>query len=347
MQETKKNKITVIITSYNLENSIAGCLDELLYQTFKDFNILIFDDLSTDNTARIISEYQKKYPEKIKLLSAGKNLGTPARARNYVLNSGAVNARYCIFLDGDDSIEPHFLEQLYLNAVKFDADVVLCSYNRVDGKTGHVYGVEMIDFPHIIEQPAQTAISAFINGSVWNKLFLSERIGETRFPNITVGEDMLFQQRIYQKCNRIVCINQVLIHYKVHKYSVMECTSEKDAKQLVDEFASMSTEAGSNQTADIVELLAFIHAGLSMTIRVNSSNKKESKQYIKSTSRYFNEAYGWFKDNKLFKLKSLRQFGKKGYAVYITKKLYSMGFINLFLLVYKMFTKFTKREIKF
>lgn len=65
-------EITVVITSYNLESYIAGCLDELFGQSFQDFNILIVDDCSKDRTVLMIRDYQSNFPGRLRLIEREK-----------------------------------------------------------------------------------------------------------------------------------------------------------------------------------------------------------------------------------------------------------------------------------
>lgn len=107
-------EITVVITSYNLESYIAGCLDELFGQSFQDFNILIVDDCSKDRTVLMIRDYQSNFPERLRLIEREKNLGSPARTRNAAMDSGFIDGRFVIFLDGDDHLEPDFRKSCIL-----------------------------------------------------------------------------------------------------------------------------------------------------------------------------------------------------------------------------------------
>ncbi|CAG1066547.1 hypothetical protein BAC1_02166 [uncultured bacterium] len=93
-------KLSVLIITFNHERYIAQALDSVLsQQTSFDFEIVIGDDCSTDGTRAIISEYQKRYPEKIRLLPAEKNLGP---TRNFIKTYKACKGQYVALLEGDD-----------------------------------------------------------------------------------------------------------------------------------------------------------------------------------------------------------------------------------------------------
>ena len=138
MTEKKIPQISVVIPMYNVENYVGECLDSLLGQTFQDFEVIIIDDASPDNSYEIC---KKLYGvnEKVRIIRHEKNQGLgPAR------NTGIENARgkYIYFVDSDDAILPKALEILFNVAEKTGADVVHTSrYYRTpqdDDKTLNV-----------------------------------------------------------------------------------------------------------------------------------------------------------------------------------------------------------------
>jgi glycosyltransferase involved in cell wall biosynthesis len=93
-------KLSVLIITFNHERYIVQALDSVLsQQTSFDFEIVIGDDCSTDGTRSIISDYQKRHPEKIRLLPAEKNLGP---TRNFIKTYKACKGQYIALLEGDD-----------------------------------------------------------------------------------------------------------------------------------------------------------------------------------------------------------------------------------------------------
>lgn len=92
-------KISVIMGAYNCEGTLNEALDSLLNQTFEDFNIIICDDGSTDQTYKLLEKYKKKYPEKFIILKNDRNMGL-----NYTLNKALNQAtgEYIARMDADD-----------------------------------------------------------------------------------------------------------------------------------------------------------------------------------------------------------------------------------------------------
>ncbi len=113
-------KISVIIPCYNQENFIAETLNSVLAQTFSDYEIIIVNDGSADNSPKIINGYRDNYPDKIKIVNQ-ENCGLPA-ARNAGIREA--QGEYIFPLDGDDKISSDCLQSLYDAMQTKRADVV-------------------------------------------------------------------------------------------------------------------------------------------------------------------------------------------------------------------------------
>ena len=130
--------VSVIIPLYNAKKYIGECLDSLLLQTFKDFEVIVVDDCSTDNSCAIVEEYAPKFGGRLKLTKTEKNSGGGGYVpRNMGLK--LARSKYIQFLDADDFLLGSALETLYNVAEEYDADVVhIRSYYRVN-KPNDVY----------------------------------------------------------------------------------------------------------------------------------------------------------------------------------------------------------------
>lgn len=341
------SKISVIITTYNLEAYIESCLDELLNQSFQDFDILLVDDCSKDSTQSAVDAYKERFLGRLETIYLKQNLGSPALTRNAALNSGKISGKFLVFLDGDDSIEPDFLEKLYQTAIQQNAEVVLCAYDRIEEETKKVLCTEMKQFPPIISLPVSDDTVAFINGSLWNKMFSVRAIGELRIPNFKVGEDFSFQQKIFQNCTKIACIDQVLIHYRVRKNSVISNTQEDTIHQFAAEFIKNENTCSDPNYKSIIALSAFIHIGISMAIRAYDNDHINIRQHLKWTRHYFKENFSLFQKSKFLKLSSLKSHGIKGYAIWGCKVLYKLNCFRCFLIAYRMVTQLFHVDFKF
>ena len=118
--------------AYNAEKTLQRAVDSVLNQTYQDFDIVLVDDCSKDRTRDWVQDYVNRYPRRIQTFYLDQNLGSPAKTRNWALNSGFIDGKYVVFLDGDDSIEPQYLERLHTLIEETGADVAVCAYDRGD-----------------------------------------------------------------------------------------------------------------------------------------------------------------------------------------------------------------------
>ena len=340
-------EITVVITSYNLESYIAGCLDELFGQSFQDFNILIVDDCSKDRTVLMIRDYQSNFPGRLRLIEREKNLGSPARTRNAAMDSGFIDGRFVIFLDGDDHLEPDFLEKLHTAALRTNADITLCGYDRIDEETGRVLCTEMTSFPILLHLPPQDDSLCFINGSLWNKLIRTDLIGNTRIPDFKVGEDVSFLQALYAKAVSVAGVQDVLIHYGVRGGSVISNTQPETIRAFADELAQLYQAQREPVLRENLALLAFIHLGISMAARAYDNPSVQIGEHLRWTRRYLYTQFDGLRTCRFLRLPSLVRHGVKGYALYICKLLYKFHCFSLFLFLYRFVRRLLHVDFKF
>ena len=116
--------ISVIIPLYNAERFIGELLDSILAQTFQNFEVIVVDDCSTDNSVAVVESYRERFGGRLKLAHTEKNSGAPGVPGN--IGVAFSRGEYLSILDNDDIITPTAFEELYPIAKAFDADVVHC-----------------------------------------------------------------------------------------------------------------------------------------------------------------------------------------------------------------------------
>ena len=118
-------KITVVIPIYNVQGYLRNCVDSLLKQTYQNMEILLIDDGSTDQSGAIADGYAEK---DFRVTVYHKENGGLSDARNYGIERA--HGQYICFVDSDDYVSPMFLQILYENMVKYEADISGCVYRR-------------------------------------------------------------------------------------------------------------------------------------------------------------------------------------------------------------------------
>ena len=130
--------ISVIVPVYNVEKYLRQCLDSVLAQTYRELEIILVDDGSTDGSGAICDEYATR-DSRIKVVH--QQNGGLSSARNAGLD--LATGEYVAFVDSDDYIHETMLELLYQALVENNADTVICNFERVDEK-GDVISVRSL-----------------------------------------------------------------------------------------------------------------------------------------------------------------------------------------------------------
>ena len=194
--------ISVIIPMYNAENYIAECLESILMQTFQDYEIIIVDDCSTDNSCAVAESYLEKFGERLSLWHMEKNSGSGAMPRNKGLMFS--RGEYVFFADADDLITPTALEELFSLAKNFNADVVYCEKNyETDNKITNFQVVlnhngKFIDKPTFepenLAERVNKIIAGEFCGTPWSKFVRRDLLIEREifFPHCKISEDEIW-----------------------------------------------------------------------------------------------------------------------------------------------------------
>lgn len=207
----KTLEFSIIIPFYNAEDSINRCLQSILKQTLPDFEVILIDDGSVDNSNNICRSFVEK-DARFKIFNQ-QNQG-PSVARNKGLDVARGN--YIIFIDSDDYIEANFLKTIKDAFVNKAADVVFIGYSEysIEGKLLKRY----IPFQKAACNSYFEALiklsSEDMFGYTWIKSFSRKAIGNIRFPtDMKLFEDEVFTCQVLQKCNNFETVNEPIYNY--------------------------------------------------------------------------------------------------------------------------------------
>lgn len=230
--------ISVIIPVYNTEVYLEECLQSVLTQTFRDFEVIIVDDGSTDGSASICDRFAQEFPN-IKAIHQ-KNQGVSA-ARN----AGISHARgkYLLFLDSDDVIHPQMLSLLADIQEKENAVLLGWKVKKFKNKRKGMGVIKKDEFRiqkgTLSDAVRKSAEDANFTGYVWNKLFVRDYVSDAiRFdPNIKIMEDTLFGCQ-YMVSNlhkgKFIYLDFPLYYYRqVHNSALHAKYSEKNLTAMI------------------------------------------------------------------------------------------------------------------
>ena len=225
--------ITVIINVYNEEKFIKKCIESVINQTYKNLEILIINDGSTDNTLKICESFNDK---RIKIITT-ENLGL-SLSRNIGIDNS--KGDYLYFIDADDFIELDAIEYLYNLCKKYNVDFSTCKpltifdYNfKVKNKE------EKIRVLNSQEMLIKTILSEDHAVTMWNKLIKRKCFEGIRFQDRPT-DDILVTYKIVMKLPKGVYSNQIKYYYFRHKNAVTAYKREKSTSMLVDYYVAIN-----------------------------------------------------------------------------------------------------------
>lgn len=211
--------VSIVVPCYNVERFLPRTIDILLNQDYKQFEVYLIDDASTDNTKQICENICGR-DARFTLFST--NHVGPAKARNVVLNR--LCGKYVWFLDADDIPSLCFLSKMVLKAELTNADVTFCNYT-ISSSDEFVEGGVMHDADDVTKE--EFLSSAFSlnretgrcanGGFLWNKLIKRNTMVELSIPDLKASEDEAFLFLLSRKLNNISFVGQPLYQYRIRE----------------------------------------------------------------------------------------------------------------------------------
>lgn len=214
-------RVSVIVPIYNVDSFLEKCIDSIINQTYKDIEIILIDDGSTDNSGDICDKYADKYGN-IKTIHQ-ENAGV-SEARN--LGISVAEGEFIICVDSDDIIERNMIEEM-VSCINDDVNVVLCA---VDLFNTHYYKERrnriqsyikkngIIDIKEFIASASKSMFQPYF-GAPYNKLIRKmfiEKYELKYLEGACLAEDMCFCYEMYSHLTRIGICDKVLYHHRIN-----------------------------------------------------------------------------------------------------------------------------------
>ena len=231
-------KISVIIPAYNTETYIAQCLLSLVKQTFREIEILVVDDGSTDNTRSIVKTFIQ-HDKRIKLITQ-ENQGAGI-AKNNALNQAT--GEFVAFVDSDDFLEKDALETAFNTCLKNNVDLVVFGANGIleNKKCKCLYGIEKVPqkFKNQICQPAEIQKNLFnipviAMCKLYNREFLIKN--NIYFQDTKTGEDQIFFIKSMLLAKSAYILSKNIYNYRRKRKGSLTFTKKKKDNSVIYNF---------------------------------------------------------------------------------------------------------------
>lgn len=217
MQTEPKEKISIIVPVYNTGPYLSECLDSIRNQTYTNYEAIIIDDGSTDNSLEICMEYAAQDPRFQVLHCENKGVGF---ARNKGLDSAT--GKYICFVDSDDYLDDKYLE--FLISHISDCDFVSCAASFVDSNGNLLKRNEYSSRRKVINEDIFGVYlhTNFIEDAPWNKLYQACLFSDLRFMEGVIFEDSELIVRLLKKCSKILFTSEYLYNYRIRDNSILD-----------------------------------------------------------------------------------------------------------------------------
>lgn len=252
--------VSVIVPVYNTERYLKKCLASLVHQDFDNYEIIIINDGSTDNSLAICEQFREKfdfitiYSQSNKGLSAARNQGVDL-----------AKGKYIVFVDSDDYVELDFCSKLYGTAERHNVDIVMCSFLYVVSKPDGIevkkpdkndarklYEGRKLDKEEMLTAHAIAGIWHFS----WNKIYKRSLFGEgnLEFPVGLYFEDVRFAIDVYERAESFFILPDGLYYYVQRPLSIEQQTyiSPKKTRDMFFQY-SEAIKRFNEVAANIIE----------------------------------------------------------------------------------------------
>lgn len=319
-------KISIIVPVYKVEQYIHKCIDSILKQTFKEFELILVDDGSPDSCGEICDRYAIQ-DSRIKVIH--KENGGLSSARNAGLD--IAQGDYIGFVDSDDWIEMDMYELLYRMCVEQGCDIAICSSEiHYNDKT-----VISSSHPFVIHD-RNSAMKTMLEGNlydevVWTKLFKRQLLEGIQFPVGISYEDTAFTYKVIHKCEKVCFIGEPKYHYIKRDNSMMDRAVKEvkiDAILIYDEMCKFM-EQYYKGLCDLVILKLGNCSMVILNLILSSGKFSEHKVKFYKTISILNSYF--------YKTMVIKEYGKNVRVLLVAAKLHP--------LLYKfLFNNFVKRR---
>lgn len=344
MSNTKKEvAVTVVVPCYNSEAYIRRTMDSICNQTFSDYDVIVVNDGSTDNTMCILEEFQERY-KNVHVISKSNDRGWTTVRRGLEQATG----QYICVIDNDDIICEKFLEKMY-DAVRLnDADMAVCGFQRENRDVGKVYSREMKSRKEIVDVTKDDGVLLEINTALWNKIIRREVYAHL----LETGPDLCWMDLIclaymYPHVNRIAFVDEVLYYYQVKPKSVINNLKKESIDYIYNGLIEIHKkyQESCKRLLGFLDAFAFEHVGVSLQYRMYLSKERNFSVSYSENIGYLNANFPNWLSNRYVSLKYVIK-KRRNIKLLVCKIFYRLHLFKPFIATYSFMVSKLGMDIK-
>lgn len=254
--------ISIIVPVYNAEAYLKQCVESLISQTFKDIEIILVDDGSTDHSPDICEECRRE-DQRVKVIHKENEGVVRARKTGFCMAEG----EYIAFADSDDWAEPDMYEHMYRKMSEQNVDVVMCGRFEDTGKTSKEVFHGVADGRYGKQELVKLVYPRMIVGGgffewgifpgLWDKLFRRDCVERFHFAvddRVTMGDDAACTWPCLLNADSIYVMHECLYHYRQSVSSMVKHTENPETERERFRILYQSVDKSFEEYADIFDL---------------------------------------------------------------------------------------------
>ena len=334
------DKVSIIIPNYNCSEFLERCLDSVVNQSYKNKEIIIIDDGSTDNSSEIIDKYIKKHSE-CEIISIFQSNMNASIARNEGIK--VASGKYVLFLDSDDILEDERIELCIKTMKKNKADLVIGNYTIIDTNENIIEDNKDIvgGKQYISNQKFEMLFD--VNPVPSNKLYDLNLIKDNNlcFGNVRIGQDLNFYLKYLLVCKKVVTLDESIYKYRILPTSMSRIKNFR-IFDIVESFNNVKQYYEINESLNIyneyIQILELRHYNRQMEKQVQFKTKMERKtivMYFKINEKKLNYSL----------MKNFNDYYKRIYVRFKIKTVFSFIYYSKIYNIIKMGIKNEKNKI--
>lgn len=279
--------VSIIVPIYNIEAYLPQCLESIINQTYKNLDIILINDGSTDKSKVICVQYASD-DDRIRVIH--KDNGGLSTARNAGLD--IAHGEWVSFIDGDDWMEPDMIEVLLEAAYKTNSEISCCNIKLIQDNK---FSIEVNNTNQLKIYDKISAFRQILKGElrfeVWNKLFKKDIIANTRFIVGQTYEDVYFDRIVFSKVTKVSYIDKALYCYRVSRPG-STCSSFKESRFVIfNEIEQISIYLNNLNQKKISAQYIKYGAETAISFYVDALRLNCGKETISIIQQYFNTFY--------------------------------------------------------
>lgn len=273
----ERDLISVIVPVYNVQAYLTNCINSILNQSYKNIEIILVDDGSTDESSSICDSYVKK-DNRIKVIH--KENGGLSDARNIGIKSA--KGKYITFVDSDDYLDENYVKALYILITKNNSDIACSGMKRTDSLNDKIVNKnEKINIYNSIHAIKEILYQRNIDNSAPSKLFKKNLFENILFPVGYAFEDLDTMYKLFLQANKIVSTTNNYYLYYQRQGSILHTVKDKTINDLLTIIDNMNKNLINYSELKAPLMARTLNANFYIYNRsTNKDIKENSKKYI-------------------------------------------------------------------